>query len=55
MANLGIFVTSANNMAHVMGVVKAAKAKGNDVKGFLYLERNSACKGSPVPRAVQYC
>ena len=34
MANLGIFVTSPKNMAHVMGITKAAKAKGNDVKVF---------------------
>jgi peroxiredoxin family protein len=34
MANLGIFVTSAKNMAHVMGVTKAAKAKGSTVKVF---------------------
>ena len=34
MANLGIFVTSPKNMAHVMGVTKAAKAKGVTVKVF---------------------
>ena len=34
MANLGIFVTSPKNMAHVMGITKAAKAKGNDVQVF---------------------
>lgn len=34
MANFGIFVTNTKNMAHVMGVAKAAKAKGNDVKVF---------------------
>ena len=34
MANLGIFVTSPNNMAHVIGVTKAAKAKGVTVKVF---------------------
>jgi predicted peroxiredoxin len=34
MANLGIFVTNPKNMAHVMGVTKAAKAKGANVQIF---------------------
>jgi len=34
MANLGIFVTSTNNMAQEMGITKAANAKGNDGKVF---------------------
>ncbi|MDA8163632.1 MAG: peroxiredoxin [Desulfobacteraceae bacterium] len=32
--SLGIFVTSPQHMRHVMGVVKAAKAKGAKVKVF---------------------
>ena len=32
--SLGIFVTSPRNMNHVMGVTKAAKAKGCKVKVF---------------------
>ena len=32
--SLGIFVTSPQNMRHVMGVTKAAKAKGSKVKVF---------------------
>ena len=32
--SLGIFVTSTHNMHHVMGVVKAATAKGSKVKVF---------------------
>lgn len=32
--SLGIFVTSPQNMRHVMGVCKAAKAKGSKVKVF---------------------
>ncbi len=32
--SLGIFVTSPQNMRHVMGVVTAAKAKGSKVKVF---------------------
>ncbi|MBW2465882.1 MAG: peroxiredoxin [Deltaproteobacteria bacterium] len=35
MAKFGIFVTNAKNMAHIMGVTKAAKAKGEYVKIFL--------------------
>ncbi|MFC1837693.1 peroxiredoxin [Thermodesulfobacteriota bacterium] len=34
MANFGIFVTNTKNMAHIMGVTKAAKAKGEYVKIF---------------------
>jgi peroxiredoxin family protein len=32
--SLGIFVTNPDNFQHVMGVVKAAKAKGSKVKVF---------------------
>ena len=32
--SVGIFVTSPQNMRHVMGVTKAAKAKGSKVKVF---------------------
>ncbi len=32
--SLGIFVTSPQNMRHVMGITKAAKAKGSKVKVF---------------------
>lgn len=32
--SLGIFVTNPDNFHHVMGVVKAAKAKGSTVKVF---------------------
>jgi len=32
--SLGIFVTSPQNMKHVMGITKAAKAKGSKVKVF---------------------
>ncbi len=32
--SLGILVTSPQNMRHIMGVVKAAKAKGSKVKVF---------------------
>jgi len=32
--SLGIFVTNPNNMKHVMGIAKAAKAKGSKIKIF---------------------
>lgn len=32
--SLGVFVTNPDNFHHVMGVVKAAKAKGSKVKVF---------------------
>jgi len=32
--SLGIFVTNPDNMRHVMGITKAAKAKGSKVKVF---------------------
>jgi peroxiredoxin family protein len=48
MANLGIFVTSPKNMAHVMGIAKAAKAKGNDVKVFF------TWKGTLLARDPQF-
>ena len=32
--SLGIFVTNPNNMKHIMGITKAAKAKGSKVKVF---------------------
>lgn len=32
--SLGIFVTSPQNMRHVMGITQAAKAKGSKVKVF---------------------
>ena len=49
MANLGIFVTSANNMAHVMGIAKAAKAKGNDVKVFFTWKGTLLAKDPQFP------
>ncbi len=48
MANFGIFVTNANNMAHVMGITKAAKAKGNVVKIFF------TWKGTMLAKDAQF-
>jgi peroxiredoxin family protein len=49
MANLGIFVTNTKNMAHVMGIAKAAKAKGNDVKVFFTWKGTLLAKDPQFP------
>ncbi len=49
MANLGIFVTNANNMAHVMGVAKAATAKGNNVRVFFTWKGTLLAKDPQFP------
>ena len=49
MANLGIFVTNTKNMAHVMGITKAAKAKGNDVKVFFTWKGTLLAKDPQFP------
>jgi len=48
MANLGIFVTSPKNMAHVMGVTRSAKAKGATVKVFF------TWKGTLLAKEAQF-
>lgn len=47
--SLGIFVTSPQNMRHVMGITKAAKAKGSKVKVFFtwYGVHLTKCKEFP--------
>lgn len=42
--SLGIFVTNANNMKHVVGVTKAAVAKGSNVKLFFSWEGTKLAK-----------
>ena len=49
MAKLGIFVTSKKNMAHVMGVAKAAKAKGLEVKAFFTWKGTLLAKDPQFP------
>jgi peroxiredoxin family protein len=49
MANLGIFVTNTKNMAHVMGITKAAKAKGNEVKVFFTWKGTLLAKDPQFP------
>ena len=48
--SLGIFVTSPQNMRHVMGITKAAKAKGSKVKVFFtwYGVHLTKCKEFPA-------
>lgn len=48
--SLGIFVTSPQNMKHVMGITKAAKAKGAKVKVFFtwYGTHLSKCSEFPA-------
>ena len=49
MANFGIFVTNPNNMAHIMGVTKAAKAKGEHVKLFFTWKGTLLAKDPQFP------
>jgi peroxiredoxin family protein len=48
--SLGIFVTNPDNFQHVMGIAKAAKAKGSKVKVFFTWEgtRNSKLPEFPA-------
>ena len=47
--SLGIFVTSAKNMKHIMGVTKAAKAKGCKVKIFFTWKGTELAKTADFP------
>lgn len=46
---LGIFVTNPHNMQHIMGVTKAAKAKGVDVRVFLTWTGTKLAKDPQFP------
>ena len=50
--SLGIFVTSPRNMNHVMGVTKAAKAKGCKVKVFFSWKGTELSK---TPEFAELC
>jgi len=50
--SLGIFVSNPNNFQHVMGITKAAKAKGSKVKVFFTWE---ATKNSKLPEFPALC
>lgn len=45
--SIGIFVTSPDNFRHVMGVTKAAKAKGSAVKVFFTWDATLNAKKEP--------
>jgi len=47
--SLGIFVTFPGNMDHIMGVVKAAKAKGSEVKVFFTWKATRDSKHADFP------
>ena len=47
--SLGIFVTNDRTMKHVMGIVKAAKAKGSKVKVFFTWEGTRLSKDPEFP------
>lgn len=47
--SLGIFVTSPKNMKHVMGVTKAATAKGSKVKIFFTWKGTKLTKDPQFP------
>ena len=47
--SLGIFVTSPNNLDHVIGITKAAKAKGSNVKVFFTWKATALSKDPKFP------
>ena len=47
--SLGIFVTSEDCLAHVMGITKAAKAKGSNVKVFFTWKSTKMAKHADFP------
>ena len=50
--SLGIFVTNPNNWNHVMGITKAAKAKGSKVKVFFTWE---GTRNAKLPEFPELC
>lgn len=47
--SLGIFVTDPNSMDHVIGITKAAKAKGSNVKVFFTWKATTLSKDPRFP------
>ncbi|WP_163335930.1 peroxiredoxin [Desulfopila sp. IMCC35008] len=47
--SLGIFVTSTDSLPHVMGITKAAKAKGSNVKVFFTWKSTALSKHADFP------
>lgn len=51
--SLGIFVTSPDHMNHVMGIAKAAKAKGCDMKIFFTWTGTKLAKDPQFPELCE--
>ncbi|TBV79873.1 MAG: peroxiredoxin [Desulfobulbaceae bacterium] len=51
--SLGIFVTNPGNMQHVLGITKAAKAKGSQVKIFFTWEGTRLAKDPSFPQLAE--
>ena len=51
--SLGIFVTNPDSMNHVMGVARAAKAKGSDIKVFFTWYGTKLTKDPQFPELCQ--
>lgn len=51
--SLGIFVSNPDSMRHVMGIAKAAKAKGSDIKVFFTWYGTKLTKDSQFPELCQ--
>lgn len=47
--SLGIFVTTPDSLPHVMGITKAAKAKGSNVKVFFTWKATNLAKDPAFP------
>ena len=51
--SLGIFVSNPDNMRHVVGIAKAAKAKGSDIKIFFTWYGTKLTKDPQFPELCQ--
>lgn len=51
--SLGIFVTTENCMEHLMGITKAAKAKGSNVKIFFTWKATHLSKNPDFPKLCE--
>jgi len=51
--SLGIFVTTPDNLRHVLGVTRAAKAKGSNVKVFFTWKATNLSKDPAFPELCE--
>ena len=51
--SLGIFVTNPDSMNHIMGIARAAKAKGSDIKVFFTWYGTKLTKDPQFPELCQ--